>query len=202
MGIALANFDPMQFIRSFLAIPVPAAIQKSVASAVQRLQHPGDGMKWVPSDNLHLTLKFLGDVDNRQVPQICAITRACVAGIIPFEVLFQGISAFPDPARPRVVYAAIVDGGEPLKRIVMRLEERLAEVGFKPEPRDYIPHMTLARTRGGSRRGSPELAAAITTQGNRKLGSMLVDRVLVMASFLDKEGPTYQVMDTILLSDS
>ncbi len=191
----------MQVIRSFIAIPIPAALQKSAGHLVQRLEVSSSGIKWVPQDNLHLTLKFLGDVDNREIPRVCGVVRECCAPSEPFEMLVSGVGAFPDPNRPRVVYAGITEGGEALKAIVDRLEVELAKLGFKPEARDYVPHLTLGRARGGSRRGSPELASVIHANQKARLGSFIADRVLIMASFLDKAGPTYQIMDTIHLGN-
>ena len=77
----------------------------------------------------------------------------------------------------------------------------LADLGFKPEPRDYTPHLTLGRTRSQSRRASGELVDAMKTMSDTALGEMIVDEVNLMASFLDKAGPTYQVMDTIELGE-
>lgn len=189
----------MQTIRSFIAIPIPTPLRKSAANLVRRLQGERDGIKWVPGDNLHLTLKFLGDVDNREVPQVCQVVRDCCAKIPAFPLEFHGAGAFPNPDRPRVVYAAVREGGEPLSQLVACLETNLAKLGFKPEPRDYVPHMTLGRTRGGSRRGSTDLAQRIEAHSDHPLGTMVAEKVLVMASFLDNEGPTYQTMDTIPL---
>lgn len=189
----------MQTIRSFIALPITSAIQKSAAGLVHRLSGERDGIKWVPGENLHLTLKFLGDVDNRDVPQVCEVLRRCCSGIQPFNLQFRGAGAFPDPARPRVVYAGIIQGGDSLIELVGRLEPALADLGFKPEPRDYVPHLTLGRTRGGSRRGAPEVGDRIRGESGYDLGSMLAEKVCLYASFLDKAGPTYQVMDTVSL---
>lgn len=189
----------MQSIRSFIALPITAAIQKSAATLVRRLSGERDGIKWVPNENLHLTLKFLGDVDNREVPKVCEVLRQCCEGLEPFNLQFRGAGAFPDPARARVVYAGIIQGGDVLTKLVGRLEPALAELGFKPEPRDYIPHLTLGRTRGGSRRAAPEIAERIRREAGYDLGSMYAEQVCLYASFLDKAGPTYQVMDTIPL---
>lgn len=187
----------MQTIRSFIAIPISPTVQKGMALMVRRLAGERDGIKWVPSESLHLTLKFLGEVDNREVPRVCEVLRQCCDGIEPFTLRFSGIGAFPDTSKPRVVYAGVVEGGESLVAIVSGLEKELATLGFKPEPRDYIPHLTLGRTRGGSRRGSPELQERLESHANQGLGQMDVDRVQLVASFLDKTGPTYQVMDTV-----
>jgi 2'-5' RNA ligase len=189
----------MQTIRSFIAIPIPAVIQRAMAGVVGRIAGERDGMKWVPRDILHLTLKFLGEVDNREIPRVCQVVRGCCDGMGPFGLRFRGVNAFPQLDRPRVIYAGVVEGGEELAGLVGRLEQDLAALGFKPEPRDYVPHLTLGRTRGGSRRGSPELAERVQRCANLELGQMEVERVQLIASFLDNEGATYQVMDTLFL---
>lgn len=178
---------------------MPSSIQRSSAALVKRLAGDRDGIKWVPGENLHLTLKFLGDVDNREIPKVCQVVRDSCEGVGPFTIHFCGADAFPDRLRPRVVYAAVDEGAEPLTTIVSRLEPALANLGFKPEPRDYVAHLTLGRTRGGSRRGSPELSERLEANADYDLGTTDVDKLVVMASFLDKAGPTYQVMDTIQL---
>jgi RNA 2',3'-cyclic 3'-phosphodiesterase len=193
------RLSPVQQIRSFIGIPIPASLQKSAAKLVRRLSGERDGIKWVPIDNLHLTLKFLGDVDNREVPKVCEAVRECCLPVGPFDLQLQGAGAFPDASRPRVVYANVVTGGESLTAIVSGLEVTLAKLGFKPEPRDYIPHLTLGRARGGSRKGSPELAERIEANQSFDLGATEVEKVVIVASFLDKAGPTYQIMDTIQL---
>ena len=83
--------------------------------------------------------------------------------------------------------------------IVGQLEQDLADLGFKPEPRDYTPHLTLGRTRSQSRRAGSEVVQTMTELGDIDVGEMVVEEVQLMASFLDKGGPTYQVMDTIEL---
>ena len=83
--------------------------------------------------------------------------------------------------------------------MVAMLETELAELGFKPEPRDYTPHLTLGRSRGSSRRIGAETIARMEAQHQVALGEMIVDHIQLIASFLDKSGPTYQVMDTIEL---
>lgn len=190
----------MQTIRSFIAIPLEPSVQKAVAGLVRRLAGEADGIKWVPSDNLHLTLKFLGDVDNVQVPEVCQVLRDCCRGIAPFPVHFRGAGAFPNASRPRVLWAGVVEGGQSLAELVGRMEQRFADLGFKPEPRDYQPHLTLGRTRGGSRRAGPEVTQRIEQNADYEVGAMVATEVCLYASFLDKQGPTYNIMDTVELA--
>jgi 2'-5' RNA ligase len=189
----------MQKIRSFIAIPIAPAIRKAADRLVQQLQRPQDRMKWVPNEHLHLTLKFLGDVDNTEIPQLCDVIRHCCQPLSPFPLDVRGAGGFPTAERARVVWAGIAEGGEALVPLVGALETHLAELGFKPEARDYVPHLTLGRARGGSRRGDPDLAARIDAARDFELGRMEADRVCLFASYLDKQGPTYHVMATIPL---
>lgn len=189
----------MQTIRSFIAIPLPASVRQAAVRLIRRLQVPGDGIRWVPTDNLHLTLKFLGEVDNVQVPEICQLIEGLCRDRDPFPLVFAGAGGFPDLQRARVLYAGIDDPSSSLVNLVNTLESELAELGFKPEPRDYRPHLTLGRTRSGSRRAGPDVISRLAAEANVALGEMDVDTVQMIASFLDKHGPTYQVMDTIEL---
>lgn len=163
------------------------------------LRQEKDGIKWVPEDNLHLTLKFLGEVIDRDVPAVCQAIRNVCQQIDPFALEFAGAGGFPTSDRPRVIWAGIVDGGESLISLVAALETELAKLGFKPEPRDYRPHLTLGRVKSGSRSAGDDLVDRVQRNADRKLGAMAADQVKLIASFLDREGPTYNVMDTIWL---
>lgn len=189
----------MKNIRSFIAIPLSPEVGRAAVRLIRRLSEPGDGIRWVPTDNLHLTLKFLGDVDNTEVPRVCEVLREICGHYEPFDLEFFGTGGFPDIERPRVLYAGVNDASKSLTELVMELESELAELGFKPEARDYRPHMTLGRTKSGSRRAGSEVVERLKRDRQTQLGSMLVDTVAMFASFLDKSGPTYQAMDTVKL---
>jgi 2'-5' RNA ligase len=174
-------------------------VQRNAKRLMQDLRQPKDGIKWVPEDNLHLTLKFLGDVIDREVPTVCRAIRGVCQSIQPFRLEFAGTGGFPTNDRPRVIWAGIVDGGDCLAKLVTQLESALAELGFKPEPRDYRPHLTLGRAKSNLRSASGDVVDRLQRNANRKLGVMAADQVKLIASFLDREGPTYNVMDTIWL---
>ncbi|TWU43786.1 2',5' RNA ligase family [Novipirellula aureliae] len=189
----------MHTIRSFIAIPLSPQVLHNATRLVAKVSEPNDGIRWVPTDNLHLTLKFLGEVDNTEVPEVCNTIREVVDGYSPFELEFAGIGALPSIDRPRVICVYGQDPTGSLCEIVAKLEKRLADQGFKPEPRDYRPHLTLGRTKGGSRRASEEVIEKVKAYQDMKFGQMEVDAVELIASFLEKRGPSYQVMDTIEL---
>lgn len=191
--------DLMHTIRSFVAIPLGVEVLRGVRKMARELRSEDDGMKWVPEDTLNLTIKFLGDVVDREVPRVCDVIRRCCESIEPFELTMEGAGGFPSADRPRVVWAGITQGGESLIELVTRLEKSLADLGFKPESRDYRPHLPLGRVRSGSRAASPEVVQRVLRLGSRKLGSFQVESVQLFASYLEKVGPSYSVMDTIYL---
>ncbi len=185
----------MKSIRSFIAIPLDPEVSRAAVRMIERIRETGDGIKWVPTDHLHLTLKFLGDVHNTEVPQVCEVIRTVCGAHAPFELKFAGAGGLPSTDRARVVYAGVEDSSGKLTEIVMTLEKELASLGFKPEPRDYKPHLTLGRSK--SRRANDEVIERVHKETQTVLGSMWVTEVQMIASFLDKGGPTYQIMDTV-----
>ncbi len=189
----------MRTIRTFIAIPLGNEVSRATIRLIERVRQPSDGIKWVPTDNLHLTLKFLGEVDNTEVPAVCDVVHDVCAGRDPFELHFAGTGGFPSIDRPRVLFVGIEDSTETLTQIATELDRDYADLGFKPESRDYTPHLTLGRTKSGSRRAGDEVIERLRNEQQTEIGRMVVDSVQVIASFLDKKGPTYQVMDTIEL---
>ena len=191
----------MQSIRCFIGVPLVPPIAKTVVKVIDRLSQTEAAIKWVPRDSLHLTLKFLGDVDNTEVPRICEVIRAATDDVPPFQVDFVGVSAMPSIDRPRVVHVGVHDDHRGLTQIAGGLEDGLANLGYRREPRDYQPHLTLGRVKGSRAKASATLARAIESESDLDAGTMTVDRVQLIASYLDRGGPTYHVMDTVLLDD-
>ena len=189
----------MQRIRSFISVPLSPQITSGAAKLIKRLKPFDDSIKWVPLENFHLTLKFLGDVDNTEVHAVCLRLRQIAQDYEPFELSFGAPNSLPNLQRPRVIVVDVDDATGNLVQMVGELESEMADMGFKPEPRDYRPHLTLGRTRGQSRRANPAIIDEIQTLQRTELGLSIVDEIQLMASFLDKGGPTYQVMDSIEL---
>lgn len=188
----------MQKIRSFIAIPLPEEIQQSAGRMIDRLSPLETGIKWLDQENLHLTLKFLGDVDNRDLIDVCKAMRHCCQDVPPFMLNFRGIGGFPDLHRARVVWAGVEDPSGALFELAQRIDETMADLRFKREFRDYQPHLTLGRLKKGSRVSEEFSNTALDLQAN-ELGSMQVHRVHLCGSFLERGGPTYNVMDHVEL---
>jgi 2'-5' RNA ligase len=151
----------------------------------------------VPDDQLSLLLKHLGDVENVEVPDICAVVREVVEDLEPFELIFSGVGGFPTLDKPRTLYVGIEDPSGSLCQLVESLEIELAELGFKREPRDYRPHLAIGRIKGSRKRASESVIERLREKSDPQFGEMMADEIELIGSFLDKQGPSYHVMDTI-----
>lgn len=187
----------METFRTFVGIPLPPQLRREIGKFVDHFVGDGDGVKWVPTEILHLTLKFLGEVDNVESAAVCALAAKACRDISPFDIHLNRTTALPSIDRPRTLAIAVDDPGDHLRKIVSRLEDGYASMGFKREVRDYVPHLMLGRTRGGSRRISGEVLGRWLDESNHDFGTVTIDRIEVVASFLDKAGTNYQTLQGI-----
>ncbi len=132
--------------RLFVAVRLAERVRDALARAP--LPRPGRGgsVRSVDAQNLHLTLKFLGDVEEARVPGLTEALRTASRGVEPFEIEVAGLGVFPPRGAPRVVWAG-VEGGESLERLHRRVEEACGSVGLPRDERAYVPHVTVARVR-------------------------------------------------------
>ncbi|MBI1902470.1 MAG: RNA 2',3'-cyclic phosphodiesterase [Planctomycetia bacterium] len=182
------------FIRTFVAVPVDAEVQKALGRVVRELAAGAGKVKWVEPENLHFTLKFLGDVRMNDVPAVCqAVAEGCREHA-PFEIEVGSIGAFPADDRPRTVWVGVNGGASAMQALQASIEERLLAIGFRREGRAYEPHLTIGRVRENPRGNSlPEL---LRQYRDFAAGAMVVSQVVVFSSELRTEGPVYGVLAT------
>ncbi|MCC6748620.1 MAG: RNA 2',3'-cyclic phosphodiesterase [Deltaproteobacteria bacterium] len=154
---------PLERVRAFVAVNLPAEAVTRVAELQRQLKPKAAGLGlrlgWISPANLHVTLKFLGEIPREVVPAISAALERCVAGIEPLPVTVQGVGAFPSPARPRVIWVGVQSPGGALEKLAARVEHALGELGFSPEARPFHAHLTIGRVREGGgdlTAGAPE----------------------------------------------
>lgn len=153
-------------------------------------------MAWVAAENLHVTLKFLGGVDEGRLADVgAALERA--ASVPAFEVAVQGLGAFPSLNRPRVLWAG-TSGSSAFTRLAESVDRGLVALGFAPEERGFTPHVTLGRVREPRR--DPGLAGALEAAASRPFGALRVDRVSLMQSDLSPRGARYTELAAFSLS--
>jgi 2'-5' RNA ligase len=130
-------------------VELDAAARDAAAALVRELRaRPGaDGVRWVPAENLHVTLRFLGQVERARLPELTAAARAAAAPLAPFELALGSARAFPSPRQPRVV-ALELEPEAPLAALAAALEGAAVALGFAPEARRFRAHLTLGRSRG------------------------------------------------------
>jgi 2'-5' RNA ligase len=149
-------------------------------------------VKWVESENLHWTLQFLGDVDERDLPEVCSAVAAAACEIEAFEIETHGAGAFPSPDRPRTLWIGAGEGARSMSVLHAAIERRLKKRGYRGEERRFVPHITIGRARG---KGRPQaLTSELIALADYDAGTMLVDEVTVYASVLGREGPEYRVL--------
>jgi 2'-5' RNA ligase len=179
--------------RTFIAVELPDDVRGRLLSLQQTLARSGGDVKWVEEENLHVTLLFLGEVDERDLPAVCsAVSEACSA-IEPFTLSIDGVGCFGNPRRPRTLWAGVGAGREQLIALHDAIEGPLLDLGcYRREERKFEPHLTLGRVRGDS--GAGRLAEALQRQEKFVAGEFEVDEAAVMSSDLRPEGPVYAVM--------
>ena len=178
-----------QTIRAFIAINLP----HEVRAGVERVQHDlkraagTSWVRWTPAEQIHLTLKFLGNIPAESVPELDAALRRACAQVAPFELRVSGLDCFPDSKRPRVLWVGLggaLDRLQELQKAIVIETERWGE----PEDRPFHPHLTLGRTKSTRPRELQALGAAIKAAPAAELGSWQVTRVDLMQSELFPEG--------------
>ncbi len=187
----LAN-SPEQ-IRSFIAIELPEEVRRGLAklrSEMERAEHRF--VKWVDSEGIHLTLKFLGNIPFKQVAEVTKAIEEAAQGIPPFHLEISGLGAFPNLKQPRVLWVGIGGEVDTLLRLQQNIDSALASLGFAKEERPFMPHLTLARVRQGAspmeRKNFGELAMSVTFEASYPIDAKAVS---LMRSQLTPEGAIY-----------
>ncbi len=175
----------MSKIRTFVAIETPPDVRRRAAALVERLRGSPAKVRWTELDSMHWTLNFLGDVDDTEIPAICAAVAEAAAPLASFDLEVRGVGAFPTTGRPRTLWLGVGDGEEQMVLLQSALVDRLERLGFRAEARRYRPHLTLGRVRDSSV-GLDELAALVEQNSDTIAGSMPVDEVVVFSSRLER----------------
>jgi len=183
-------------IRVFIAVPIPAT--PALRQILARLGLLGGAVKPVDVDNLHVTLKFLGQTPIDQIPKIVNVMRNAADGETAFTAEIIGLGAFPRPERPSVVWAGLHEA-DGLSRMAERLEQRLAPLGFPSERRPFHPHLTLARVR---RKPPADLADLLRNRRVTEFGSTDIETIQLFQSEPGPSGPRYRSLSTVGLASS
>ena len=176
-------------IRSFLAIELPRAILKKIEEVQGDLKSSRADVRWVSPDRIHLTLKFLGNIDESTIDPVAKSTEGLTHALSPFSLKVRGLGAFPHLKNPRVIWVGLVDEEEVLTSFQKELEKELEKIGLEPEGRSFHSHLTLGRVK--SSRGRDELVERMERHREEEFGDFQVERVILFKSDLRPAGPIY-----------
>lgn len=188
----------MTLHRAFIAVELDAALQRVVADLQERMRASGARLRWVKPQNVHFTLRFLGEVPAAQLARAVVAVRETARAAAPFVVTIAGLGAFPNFDRPQVIWLGTREGAEALERLAGTLETSLARQGFAPESRPFRPHLTLGRARDDRKWG--DLVRALQRFRDQEIGRQEVRAVTVMESRLTSEGPVYTPREQVPLN--
>jgi 2'-5' RNA ligase len=180
----------MSTFRTFVAVETPSEIRHRAAALIERLKSSGAKVRWADTETMHWTLNFLGDVPDNEIAAVCKCVTAAVAPFSPFEMDVCICGAFPSSGRPRTLWLGVGEGAEALVELQAALERKLAGLGFRPEARQFKPHLTLGRVRDRSS-GLDELADLVRRHADFSAGMMAVDEVVVFSSQLERTGAVH-----------
>ncbi len=184
-------------MRAFVALRISPETGTALGEFIDELRAIADGIGWVRISNLHMTLRFLGDaVDSRKLAPLGEALAAVAAKTAPFTIVTRGTGAFPDLARPRVIWVGLVS--DELVPLAERVEATAVECGFQPERRPYSPHLTIGRVR--SLRGWRAARQALEDAAAREFGVSHIETITLYRSILGPDGPTYEDLATFRLA--
>ncbi len=178
-------------VRTFVALDIDNVVRSRALQLIDYFRQARADVKWVEPENLHITLKFLGDVPSREIYHVCQAVQKAAASIEPFSICVQGAGAFPDALRPRTIWLGLTSGLQELGELHRRVEDALFELGYPREGRPFKAHLTLGRVRRSSP-GLARLAQLIHEQADYEAAATSVEEVVVYSSELSPDGPSYE----------
>jgi 2'-5' RNA ligase len=191
----------MEQLRCFIAIELPAGVKKGLRELQSRLKSESRApIKWVDPENIHLTLKFLGNVAADKVDAIAEAMTEAVQGTAPFPLKISELGVFPNPRKVQIVWVGVGGELERLAGLQRRIESALEKLGFAAEKRRFTPHLTLARLRDQATASEREgLGRLIGQTEFDSAGEFGVDSVKLIKSQLTREGPIYTTLSSAVL---
>ena len=190
-------------IRAFVAILLPDDLRDRIAATIETLRPLGTAVAWVPPQNLHVTLQFLGNQTEERLAEAAAALDEAGAACPPLDVTFHGIGAFPGLERPRILWVGVAQGALEARALQARVADALIRRGFPREDRAWHPHLTIGRIfdeRRWRREANPPLRGALARAATTRFGTVRVTEVALMRSDLSPKGARYSVRRVAVLS--
>lgn len=185
----------MSKIRAFIAIEIPAEIRTKISELQNSLKAYGGRVSWTKPDNIHLTLKFLGDTEEKIIDEIAAGLQQAVQNTPCFTITVQGTGAFPNFKRPRVIWIGAKSEGDQLQKLASQIHDCMTNFGFEKEKRRFSAHLTLARVKDA--RGIEPIMEKLRSYDQFVAGTFDVKELYLIKSELHPAGAIYTPLKKI-----
>jgi RNA 2',3'-cyclic 3'-phosphodiesterase len=186
------TLENMDSIRTFIALELPQSIHEELSTIISSLKKKVPaGIRWVPANNIHITLKFIGDVSKNNLAAIDQAVESITKGHSAFDIHLGNLGAFPNLRRPRVVWIGI-QAPDTLAKMAQEIDQALARLGYPPEGRPFSPHLTLGRVAQDAQ--AQELVPITRILSTQKIvidSPVLMEQVTVFKSELRPSGAVY-----------
>lgn len=184
-------------VRLFVAVEISEEIRKKLGGFQDKLKKANADVGWVAPENLHITLKFIGSIDEEKIDEVVRIIKDSVACTKPFDLNYMGVGTFPTEKNPRIIYADAIDPGGILAKIHEKLDNQLVALGVKHEDRQFEAHLTVGRIK--TRKNVKKLIEILNSYNGFHFGLEQVTRIVLMKSDLLQKGPIYTKLHIINL---
>ena len=185
-------------MRLFIALPLEKNVEEELGKIISTLKQKGGSVKCVKPENIHLTVKFLGEISPESVRQVCQAAETAAASASAMELAVKGLGVFPDARRPRVVWAGLSGAIQSLIDFHAKLEENLVHVGFDKEKRRFTAHLTLGRVKKSL--SSAKMVSALDACSAFTPRPISADRLVLYKSELRPEGAVYTALQAFPLA--
>jgi RNA 2',3'-cyclic 3'-phosphodiesterase len=189
-------------VRTFIAVDFPPNILKKIAeiTAFFKTLTPEKDLKWVDIDNLHLTIKFLGEIEESKTAQVKHTLSHALKNQNSFDIEINGLGMYPNKNNPRVIWLGIT-GASPLTKIYQGLNRELTAIDISPERRAFSPHLTIARiSRHTDHKQAQQIGRILSEYKVESLGVTTIEQVHLYQSVLTPSGPIYTLLHSVALN--
>ncbi len=187
-------------IRTFVAIEIPKDIMSKIAELQSNLKKLGERVSWTKSENIHLTLKFLGDTDEDLIDEIISQLKESAASVKPIQISIRTVGTFPNLKNPRVIWVGAESEQTQLIELASKIEAGMEKFGFKKENRPFSAHLTLGRVKDV--KGIQPVMDKLKAYENFEAGSFLATEFLLIKSELHPTGAIYTPLKTVIFKKS
>ena len=184
-------------IRTFIGVNIDPHTVQEISGLLAQLKPRLPGIRWVPPRNFHLTLKFLGDIEETKIDPIADALERALRPFPRFTINVKSLGVFPDGKRPRILWVGLE--GNRLPALALEIERALEPLGFTPERRGFLPHLTVGRWRQ-SEAPAKAFAAELNQWQRHEFGESKVAEVIFFRSELKPEGAFYHPLKVVVLA--